>query len=153
MKKTITLASFVKKRNGVPLGASGSLQHMLRNSLGASRFADFWRYWNPVWGYYLAKYIMRPLSHKLPLALATVLTFTVSGFLHDVVVMLIKLQPSFTLTLWFTLMGSAVVLSSYADLCYRRFDWPIRAFVNLSIIFGCYWLSTNLLDFYSALLG
>ena len=30
MKKTITLASFVKKRNGVPLGASGSLQHMLQ---------------------------------------------------------------------------------------------------------------------------
>lgn len=150
MHKSISLSAYVKKRNGVSLGASGSLRYMLKNSLGAGTFADFWRYWNPVWGYYLAKFVMRPLSRALPSSVATMLTFSVSGFLHDVAVMLIKLQPSFVLTLWFSVMGSAVVLTSYAQLSYRHVIWPIRALANLSIVASCYWLSTILVNVCSA---
>ena len=48
--KTLTLEAYVKHRNGVPLGASGSLENMLVRSLGAGTFAKFWQYWNPIWG-------------------------------------------------------------------------------------------------------
>lgn len=36
--KRLTLSAYVKRRNGVPLGASGSLQNMLVRSLGAGTF-------------------------------------------------------------------------------------------------------------------
>jgi len=35
MSNTISLSAYVKKRNGVALGASGSMRHMLKRSLGA----------------------------------------------------------------------------------------------------------------------
>ena len=38
-RKTLTLAQYVRNRNGVPLGASGSLGNMLKRSLGAGSFA------------------------------------------------------------------------------------------------------------------
>lgn len=48
--RTTTLSEYVERRNGVPLGARGSLANMLRRSLGARSFAGFWRYWSPIWG-------------------------------------------------------------------------------------------------------
>ena len=53
----LVLSDYIKKRNGVPLGASNSLRNMLYRSLGAGKFSVFWRYWNPIWSYYLGKYI------------------------------------------------------------------------------------------------
>ena len=55
--KKYSLAEYVKYRNGVSLGAKGSLVNMLKNSFGAGSFRQFWKYWNPIWGYYLFKYI------------------------------------------------------------------------------------------------
>jgi len=61
-KRKLTLAQYVRRRNGVPLGASGSLRNMFYRSLGAGSIAGFWRYWNPVFGYYLGRYIYAPLK-------------------------------------------------------------------------------------------
>jgi hypothetical protein len=58
--KKLTLSEYVKHRNGLPLGASGSLQNMLIRSFGAGTFARFWQYWNPIWGYALGRYIYAP---------------------------------------------------------------------------------------------
>ena len=49
-RKSLTLSQYVKFRNGVPLGDSQSLSNMLHRSLGAASFAEFWQYWNPIWG-------------------------------------------------------------------------------------------------------
>ncbi len=38
MKSKLSLAQYVKKRNGVPLGASGSMTNMLSRSFGAASF-------------------------------------------------------------------------------------------------------------------
>ena len=81
MISKLSLAQYVKKRNGVPLGASGSMTNMLSRSFGAASFPIFWHYWNPIWGYYLSRNVMSPLASFLPFSLATFLTFLVSGAL------------------------------------------------------------------------
>lgn len=98
MSQSISLAQYVKKRNGLPLGASGSMRNMLTRSLGAGSFHLFWRYWNPIWGYYLSRNIMRPLTQLVPIWFAIMITFAVSGGLHDIAVSLIKWRATFFFT-------------------------------------------------------
>ncbi|WP_287008332.1 MBOAT family O-acyltransferase [Alteromonas sp.] len=72
---------------------------MLSRSLGAKSFSHFWRYWNPIWSYYLSRYVMRPLSKWLPQWLTIMITFAVSGALHDLAVTLLKWHAIFFLHL------------------------------------------------------
>ena len=134
MPKTLSLSSYVKKRNGVPLGATGSMRNMLSRSLGANSFPVFWQYWNPIWGYYLSRNVMKPLNRFLPAWIAIFLTFLVSGTLHDLAVSFVKSQPIFFFTPWFGMMGLVVVASNKFNISYGSFAWPIRASINILII-------------------
>lgn len=146
MKTSITLAQYVKYRNGVPLGGQGALQNMLSRAFGASTFAKFWQYWNPVWGFYLAKYVYGPLSTILPKSMATVATFAVSGALHDLAVMLLKQQVSVLITVWFTLMGCWLALSAGLRVRYGQFGFSVRALINLMQITVCFYLAKYLIS-------
>jgi hypothetical protein len=67
-------------------GSSNQLKNWFERSWGARSFADFWRCFNPVYGYYLSYHAYRPLRRVVPRALAMWLTFIASGFLlHDLV--------------------------------------------------------------------
>jgi len=132
----MNLSDYIKKRNGVPLGASNSLRNMLYRSLGAGKFSIFWRYWNPIWSYYLGKYIFKPLKMFLPPALSLILTFVFCGFIHDVAIMLFKWNFQLLLTPWFLIMGLCVVISDFIKLDYSKHAWIIRACINVLII-GC----------------
>ncbi|MCL1039340.1 MBOAT family protein [Shewanella submarina] len=145
MSKSSSLGEYVKKRNGLPLGASGSLQAMLRRSLGAESFPQFWQHWNPIWSYYLSRYVMRPLVKFLPRWLAILMTFAVSGALHDLAVTLFKWKPIFFFTPWFTFMGLVVVLSSAFDINYKRRGITARIFINISLIVLTFYI-THLLS-------
>ena len=135
MKSKLSLAQYVKKRNGVPLGASDSMKNMLSRSFGASSFPVFWRYWNPIWGYYLSRNVMRPVANFLPISLATFITFLVSGALHDIAVSIIKWKAILFFTPWFGLMGLMVIGSKGAGISYGHVSWPVRALINASFIF------------------
>ncbi|APD89864.1 acyltransferase [Alteromonas mediterranea] len=135
MKSTLSLAQYVKKRNGVPLGASGSMTNMLSRALGASSFWGGWQYWNPIWGYYLSRNIMRPLASFLPVSLAILVTFLVSGALHDIAVSIIKWKIVLFFTPWFGLMGLVVIVSKAVGISYGQVSWPVRALTNASFIF------------------
>ena len=146
-RKQLTLAQYVHYRNGVPLGASQSLQNMLRRSLGAGSFERFWQYWNPIWGYALGRYIYAPLNRFLPTAFAFILTFTISGALHDLATMLVKQAPAFFFTPWFFLMSIVVMIGKVAKLDYTQHPFAIRVLINLIQIIGCLLLTiwiTNL---------
>lgn len=134
MSKKLSLSAYVKKRNGVPLGARDSLSNMLRNSLGAASFAQFWHYWNPIWGYYLSTKVMKPLRQIVPLWLATLLTFAVSGALHDLAIILLKGEFILICTPWFALMGLLVVITNGLNFSYSRQPWLTKALLNLSFI-------------------
>ena len=136
-RKGITLAQYVQRRNGVPLGASGSLSNMLARSFGAGSFAGFWEYWNPIWGYYLGRYVCAPLRGILPAALALLLTFAVSGAVHDLATTLVRGSLALLFTPWFTLMGAAVVLGRAYGLDYGDRSPAMRVAINLGLILGC----------------
>ena len=60
------------------------LRNWLVRSFGAGTFGSFWEYWNPVYGYFLAYYVYRPLRTIMPRWVAVWLTFAACGFfLHD----------------------------------------------------------------------
>ncbi|MCA0931297.1 hypothetical protein LCM02_02460 [Lutimonas saemankumensis] len=131
------MSDYVKRRNGVPLGDSNSLRNMLSRSLGAGKFSIFWQYWNPIWGFYLGKYIFKPLKLILPQALSVIITFVVCGFIHDLAIMLLKREFTLLLTPWFLFMGTSLVLSDYARIDYSKYPWIVRAGINLIIISSC----------------
>lgn len=133
-KQKLTLTYYVRRRNGVPFGSSGSLRNMLYRSFGAGTFAGFWRYWNPVWGYYLGRYIHAPLKYWLPSAVSLVITFVVSGALHDAVVSVVTGRLVFVLTPWFFFMGLGVVIGQALQINYSQFTWPVRVIVNISYL-------------------
>lgn len=131
----ISLRQYVKRRNGVPLGDNRSLPNMLRYSLGTGTFAEFWLYWNPIWGYYLARYIQRPLLKLLPPSVALILTFVVSGALHDLAISLVKQTVYVVFTPWFGVMALVIVLTQALKLSYSALPWLFRAIIN-SVLIG-----------------
>jgi hypothetical protein len=110
---------------------------MLTRALGAGKFSIFWQYWNPIWGYYLGKYIFKPLKAIFPPALALLLTFAVCGFIHDLALMLLKWKFTLLLTPWFIWMGLCVVLSESTKMDYSTLPWIARAAINVLVIASC----------------
>ena len=133
-KRKLNLATYVKRRNGVPLGSSGSLTNMLYGSLGAGSFAGFWRYWNPIWGYYLGRFIFAPIRLRSPQALATIMTFVVSGALHDAVISALFSNFIFVCTPWFLAMGMLVVVTEKCNISYTDYAWTVRAIINIACV-------------------
>ncbi|MFD2784564.1 MBOAT family O-acyltransferase [Hymenobacter rubripertinctus] len=137
----ISLKEYIKKRNGVSIGSPKSLRNNLYRSLGARNFSVFWRYWNPIFGYYLGKYIFKPLKNTFPAAFALMFTFIFCGLLHDTVTMMLRGSISLFFTIWFSLMGTAVLVTKFLNNDYSKKSWIIRALANSTIITACF-LST-----------
>ena len=138
--KSVDLGGFrqyVHRRNGVPLGASGSLRSMLHRSLGAGSLEGFWRHWNPIFGYYLGRFVDSPLRRVVPRSAAQVLTFVVCGALHDMVTMAIRGSATFLFTPWFFFLGVGVVIGRLAGMDTMRHPWAVRAGINLTYIVAC----------------
>ena len=122
MSTSLTLREYVKRRNGLPLGASGSLSSNLYRSFGSGSFARFWQIWNPIWGYCLGRFVFAPLKKYFPSEIALLMTFTISGALHDLAIMAVRWKFIFFFTHWFFLMGLTVVVSKSLDLNYQKIE-------------------------------
>lgn len=136
-RRSATLAEYVHRRNGVPLGHPDSLRNMLRRSFGAGSFGQFWQYWNPIWGYGLGKYVYSPLRRFLPSALAVLMTFVISGVVHDLATIVFRRSSAFLFTHWFFLLGAGVVLGRAFNLDFSRQAWRVRVAINLSYLLIC----------------
>ena len=130
----LTLADYVELRNGVPLGDSRSLRNMLQRSFGATSFAGFWQYWNPIWGYGLGKYVYSPIHRVLPAAIAIIMTFVVSGGIHDLVIMALRRSVTFLFTPWFFVLGVGVVLGRAVGMDLSNRSWWVRVGINLAYL-------------------
>ena len=86
----------------------------------------------------------------MPVWLAILVTFAVSGALHDLAVMLVKWRGLFFFTPWFTLMGIWVVLSQQVGITYQRQPFVIRALLNGATVATTLWLATLLESLYTA---
>lgn len=138
------LSEYVKRRNGVPFGHPDSLRNNLQRSLGAKNFSTFWNFWNPIFGYYLGIKIFRPLKRVFPVRPSLILTFVICGFIHDLVTTLVRGRVSLFFSVWFLLMGMAVVISKYLDYDLSNQKWAFKALINLSIIGVCFFLTDQL---------
>ena len=144
MASTVSLRAFVKRRNGVPLGGKHALPMMLKRSLGAPNFAGFWHYWNPIWGYYLSRFVMRPLRRycqqkwQYSSRLQSVVHYTMWLFL-------IKQQWIVIITPWFSVMGLFVIVLTRMKVNYPNLPIVARGLVNVSWLAICYWVTMLLL--------
>lgn len=147
----MNLSEYVKKRNGVPIGHSNSLRNNLYRSLGAKNFSVFWNFWNPIFGYYLGIKVFKPLKKVFPIAFALILTFVFCGLIHDLVTTLVRGKLSLFFSVWFFLMGIAVVITQYINYDLSKKQWAYRTTVNILIISLCTLLTillNNILKFY-----
>jgi hypothetical protein len=79
---TPTLKQFIQLRLGKQTSEINMLKEMLVRSFGADSFHEFWRYWNPVYGYYLHYKCYKPLQKYFPRYMCVILTFAASGFFY-----------------------------------------------------------------------
>jgi hypothetical protein len=77
--------AFLMRRLGDPLRQPGRfLYNFFVRPLCASSFSEFWRHWNPVYGYLLLFFVYPSLRRCLPRRAALYGSFLFSGFfLHD----------------------------------------------------------------------
>lgn len=132
-----TLADYVRQRNGVPLGGRGSMGNMLYRSFGAASFTGFWRYWNPIFGYYLHRCIYLPLRNVTPRWIALVLTFLFCGALHDGVTYMVQGSTAFLFTTMFLFFAIGLLIGATARLDISNMPWFVRALINLSYLSAC----------------
>jgi len=133
----ISLGHYVRRRNGVALGGRGSLKNMMRRSFGARSFAGFWRYWNPIFGYYLGKYVYGPMSRITPRWLALLVTFLTCGLLHDIVTLLYRGSTQFLFTFWFLFFSLGVIFGERMGLNMTRRPFWFRAAIHLAYLSLC----------------
>jgi hypothetical protein len=105
---------------------------------GARSFAEFWRLWNPVYGYFLYWYSYRPLSRVMPRPAAKMATFVLCGFaLHDLpawVATRRALPPGATIAFAFFGLGAVASEAAHMDLSRRPFR--TRAAINAAYLAG-----------------
>jgi hypothetical protein len=106
---------------------------------GARSFDEFWRLWNPVYGYFLFYFSYRPLRRVLPRPLAMLVTFIACGFLlHDLPAWLIArraLPPGATIT--FALFAAGAIVSGAVGMDLSRRPVWIGVIANLAYLAGC----------------
>jgi D-alanyl-lipoteichoic acid acyltransferase DltB (MBOAT superfamily) len=136
--RRLTFAQYLSFRLGREGGRTAWFNFFIK-PFDASSFAQFWRLWNPVYGYFLYYYSYRPLSRILPRSLAMLTTFVACGFvLHDLPAWLFSrrfLPPGATIA--FVFFGLGAVASERLKMDLSR--WPVtaRAAVNVIYIAGC----------------
>jgi hypothetical protein len=137
----MTLTNYIEQR----LGRTASEQaiNFLARPFGADSFAGFWRYWNPVWSYYLGYFCYRPLRSVVPRPLAAWLTFLVCGFVHDLPFAAGALLGrdrgvSFTLTVFFGLTGGLVFVTERLRIRFGGLPVAARWGAHSLALFACY---------------
>lgn len=130
----MTLARYVRQRNGVVLGGQGSMSNMLRRSFGASSFAGFWRYWNPIFSYGLGRFVFAPVSRVAPGWLGLVATFAASGLIHDAVTVAVRGSTAFLFTSFFLFAALAVLVGEAIRMDLARRSFAVRATANAAHI-------------------
>ena len=128
------------RRMGNPTGPWDGLRSMFALSFGANSFADFWRYWNPVYHYFLGYWIYRPLSAVVPRPIAILISFAFCGFfLHDLPLLAFTHMP--LITVWFLFLGAGVIVGQALHMDLSAQPRSLRVVVNLVYIAGLFELA------------
>ncbi len=153
---TPTLKQFIELRLGKQTSPMNMLKEMLMRSFGAPSFHEFWRYWNPVYGYYLHYKCYKPLRRYLPRYVCVILTFAASGFfLHDLPfgwwIRFIRFFqtgdfPLPFVTVWFSLMGLITLVTRALKVDFGDQRFVFRVSVNTLCIFAPFAFTLGILQ-------
>ena len=137
-RRRVTFSTYLRRRLGTQGGRSTWFNFFIK-PFTAPSFAEFWRLWNPVYGYFLYYYTYRPLSRVMPRAFAKLATFVACGLLlHDVPAWLFTrriLPPGATIA--FILFGLGVVASERFHMDMSRRPVQVRVAVNSAYLVTC----------------
>jgi hypothetical protein len=134
---------FTMRRMGNPTGPWDGLRRMFARSFGAKSFADFWRYWNPVYHYFLSYWVYQPLRKVLPRPLAVLLTFAFCGFFfHDLLLLPFTHMP--LITVWFLLLGIGVIVGEILHMDLSAQPQSFRIVANVVYIAGLFELARRI---------
>ena len=111
------------------------LKRALIDSWGEPGFHHFWKVWNPGIGHLLYRLYLWLGGNRNRL-IATMLVFTLCGFMHDVLVMLIFRRPFAAFTAAFTFFGILTVVNRSLEPILLQKRWPglLNAFTNVSFL-------------------
>ena len=118
---------------------------MLRRSFGAGTLGGFWRHWNPIWSYGLGRFVQRPLRRVMPATAAMLLTFGVSGFIHDAVIMGLRGELTLLFTPWFLLIAGVVLASERLGRSFAGLRMEVRAGIHIVILGSTFAISASLM--------
>ena len=133
----MTLKKYVNKKFNYRKSLSGCLNYMIQASFFSKTFREFWTHWNPLWGYYLTFYVYRPFRKIIPKSFALICTFVISGFLHDVFVMVLLQKTYFLFSLIFLFFGVTILIERILNINLEKVNKNIRPFYHLGIIALC----------------
>ncbi len=117
---------------------------MLYRSFGSSTFAGFWRYWNPLFSYYLLYYCYKPFAKFLPRYFAVVCTFAVSGIIHDFFASLLIFRFYIFFFPLFAFWGLLVIVENALKLNLAWANYWIRVLMHATIIIGTVFLGLKI---------
>jgi len=137
-RRRLTFRQYLQLSLGSRGGGSTWFNFFIK-PFAARSVAEFWRLWNPVYGYSLYWFSYRPLVRVLPRPLAMLITFVACGFvLHDLPAWLVTwriLPPGATIA--FFMFGIGTILGEGLHMDLSR--WPVwaRATINVGYLAGC----------------
>jgi hypothetical protein len=133
----VSFRDYVKRRLG-PGPSWRQTWRVLAGPFFAQTLSGFWTLWNPVWSWCLHEWFYRPARRHLPRSVAVLLTFVASGLIHNALAVALSGRVSPFTTLYFTFLGTVVVLTEVVGL---RLSWlppPLRAAAIVGYLIGCY---------------
>ncbi len=136
--RSLSLHEYLKYRLGSKGGWTAWFNFFIK-PFGARSFAEFWRLWNPVYGYFLFYYCYRPLANVVPRPAAVMLTFATCGFvLHDLPAWALTrrvLPPGATIA--FMMFGLGAIASDAVHMDLSKWPIMVRAVVNVTYLVAC----------------
>jgi hypothetical protein len=105
----------------------------------AASFAEFWRRWNPVYGYFPGVLHLPTVSLRLPRPVAVMATFVFAGLvMHDLPAWIVTRRvfpPGGTIA--FTLFGVGLIVSQRAGMNLSTRPPAFRVAVNVAYLATC----------------
>lgn len=139
MGKELTFNEYLRRRDyKVPMEAGNVIWRWFFVSFAQPAFGGFWRVWNPIFGYYLAK-LYRRLGGNRNRLIACVATFAACGFGHDLFNIITRSWDKFNLKVTFTFIMFGVLVAATSPLRIQRFmrnlPWYANVVVNVALLF------------------
>lgn len=141
----MTLEEYTYYRTG-----STTLRVIVRNMFFkpfvSSSFRTFWKYWNPSWGYFLLFYCYKPIKTFFPHWVCLILTFIISGLLHDMIyivpMMMNEVEFVFPfVTVWFLIISIGILLTEYLQINFDKTAPMVRPMFHVSFLVGTFILT------------